>query len=98
MSSKQVIDREKSAAAVVAVGETQSAAAGAALAKLFKPHLQKGESLPDLPLLMLLLARAIDAAKTAMANADSAHEAELGDDDAFRRARDTAAVALSDKI
>ena len=46
MSSKQITDREKSARAVVAVGETQAEAAGVALGKLLLPHLAKGETLP----------------------------------------------------
>jgi hypothetical protein len=33
-----------------------------------------------------------------MVDADAAHEAELGDDEAIRRARDEAASALSDKL
>jgi hypothetical protein len=98
MASKQVTDREKSARAVVAVGETQAEAAGVALGKLLKPHLAKGEALPDMALLLTLVSRALDAAKTQMVEADAAHEAELGDDEPVRRARDEAAQALSDKI
>ncbi len=98
MPSKQVIDREKSAGAVVAVGETQADAAGAALGKVLKPHLEKGEALPDFSLVVKLVARAIDSAKGQMVDADAAHEAELGDDEPVRKARDAAAEELSDKI
>lgn len=98
MPSKQITDREKSASAVVAVAETQANAVHAALGKLFKPHLHKGESLPDVSLLVLLVSRSLDAGKRRMVDADAAHDAELGDDDGYREARDAAAVDLSDKL
>ncbi len=98
MAAKQVTDREKSAHAVVAAGQTHAEATGAAVGELLKPHLGKGESLPDIGLVMILVARALEAAKTRMVEADAAHEAELGDDDAIRRARDEAATALSDRL
>jgi len=98
MAAKQVTDREKSANAVVAVGTTQAEATGVALGKLLKPHLVKGESLPDVGLVMTLVARALEAAKTRMVEADAAHEAELGDDAPIRHARDEATAALSDKL
>lgn len=98
MSSKQITSREKSALAVVSVGETQSDATGAALGALLKPHLAQGEALPNLALVITLVARALDAAKARMVEADAAHEAELGDDAPLRKARDEAASALSDKL
>jgi hypothetical protein len=98
MVSRQVTHREKSALAVVAVGETQAEAAGAALGSVLKPHLAKGEALPNLALVMTLVSRALGAAKTQMVEADTAHEAELGDDEPIRRTRDEAAQALSDKL
>ena len=98
MSSKQITDREKSAGAVVAVGETQAEAAGGALGKLLTPHLAKGEALPNLALVMTLVSRALDTSKARMVEADAAHEAELGDDEPVRKARDEAAAALSDKL
>ena len=98
MASKQVTDREKSARAVVAVGETQAEASGVALGELLKPHLAKGEALPDMALVMTLVSRALDARKAVMVKADAAHEAELGDDEPVRRARDEAAQALSEKV
>jgi hypothetical protein len=67
-------------------------------AKRLKPHLAKGEILPDIALLITLISRALDAAKTRMVDADAAHEAELGDDEPVRRARDEAASSLSDEI
>jgi hypothetical protein len=98
MTSKQITNREKSARAVIAVGETQAEAAGAALGKLLEPHLAEGESLPNFALVLTLISRALDASKTRMVDADAAHEAELGDDEPVRRARDESAQALSDRI
>ncbi len=98
MASKQITDREKSARSVVAIGETQSEASEAPLVKLLKPHLAKGETLPNIALLLTLVSRALDASKTRMVEADAAHEAELGDDEPVRRARDEAASTLSDKV
>lgn len=98
MASKQVVDREKSANAVVAVSETQSEATGDALGKLLKPYVKKGESAPDFAMVLLLIGRAIESAKVRMVNADAAHEAELGDDDGVRAARDAARDVLSDKL
>jgi len=98
MASKQITDREKSALAVVSVGETQAEATGAALEALLKPHLAKGETLPSMALVLTLISRALDTSKTRMVTADAAHEAELGDDEPVRRARDEAASNLSDKI
>lgn len=98
MSSKQVIDREKSASAVAAVGETQAEATGIALGKLLKPFVAKGEAAPNFTMVLLLVARAIEGAKGRMVDADAAHEAELGDDDGVRAARDAACEALSDKL
>jgi hypothetical protein len=98
MAAKQVTDREKSANAVIAAGETQAEATGSAVSKLLKPHLAKGESMPDVGLIMILVARALEASKGKMVTADAAHEAELGDDEPVRSARDEAATALSDKL
>src|SRR5262245_44243021 len=98
MASKLVTDREKSANAVVAVGETQADAVGQALKDVLKTHLKKGETMPDVALFMRLIARSLDAAKTRMVDADAAHEAELSDDEPIRRARDKATEALSDKL
>lgn len=98
MSAKQVTDRQKSASAVVSAGTTHAEATAAGLGKLLKPHLAKGETLPDVGLVMILVARALEAAKIKMVEADAAHEAELGDDDAIRKARDAATAALSDKL
>jgi hypothetical protein len=98
MPSKLVTDRQKGADAVIAAIEANAGAVGAALRDLLMPHLKKGEDVPDATLLLQLLSRALEAEKAAMIAADEAHEAELGDDEPARRARDEAHTALYDEI
>lgn len=98
MSSKQVTDRQKSADAVVAIGLAQADDIGAALAPLLAPLLEQAESLPDIPLVIRLLARLLDKSKQLMIQADHTHTMELGDDPAVRDARDAAAEKLIDAL
>jgi hypothetical protein len=90
MPSKLVTDREKSSRAVAAAAGTHAAAVGEALAKALAQHLKAGETMPNVALLVQLLGRNIQADSAALVKADKAHEAELSDDDAPRRARDEA--------
>jgi hypothetical protein len=94
MPSKQVTDRQKSADAVIAAVEAHAPSTAAALEGTLAPHLRKGEAMPDVALLLTLLARALGAEKQRLIAADEAHEAELGDDEPLRRARDEAAEEL----
>lgn len=98
MPSKQIVDRQKSALAVISAGETHSSAVADELAPVLSPYLQKSEKLPDVALLARLVARALDDAGKRMVAADEAHIAELADDAAPREARDSAATALYDEI
>lgn len=98
MPSKQVIDRQKSAEAVIAVGEIHAAAVAPALAAELQPHLGEGETLPDLGLLMRLMARMLQATRTDLVTADEAHEAELADDIPARQDRDTRAQTLFSRM
>lgn len=94
MSSKLVTDRQKSAAAVIAAARAHRAQAAAAIATALEPHLAKAETLPDVGLLLELCTRALESAIDTLVQADAAHEAELSDDVAPRRARDEASTAL----
>jgi hypothetical protein len=98
MPRKQIVDREKSARAVVAAGETHANATGQKLAALCKPYLAKGEKMPDFALGMRLVARLVGQMATEMVTADEAHEAELGDDGEPRRNRDELAAKLFERI
>ena len=98
MPSKQVTDRQKSAEAVIAVGETHADAVAPALAAQLQPHLGEDETLPDLGLLMRLLARALQSSRTALVTADQTHEAELADDVPARQDRDARAQTLFSRM
>jgi hypothetical protein len=94
MPSKLVVDRQKSAQAVIAAGETNASLIADELKKLLDPHLRKSEKLPDIDLLIDLVARYLGTSTDAMIAADEKNLLELADDDAIRDARDEAAAAL----
>jgi hypothetical protein len=94
MASKATLDRQKSARYVGAAAATHAGEVGAALGAVLAPYLRKGEKLPDLTLLTLLVGRSIEGANAALVEADAAHERELSDDAAPREARDEAAAAI----
>jgi hypothetical protein len=94
MPTKQVVDRQKSAEAVIAAGETHKERVVGRLKEALEPQLRRGEKLPDAALLVELVTRALGAASAAMVAADEAHQRELADDAGPRAARDQAAEAL----
>lgn len=94
MPSKEVTDREKSAAAVVQAVETHAEAVERALQDREASFLAKGEKPPQVALLLRLEGRRLAAASDALVAADRAHEQELSDDDAPRLRRDAAAREL----
>jgi hypothetical protein len=91
MPSKLVLDREKSTRSVVASSDTHADALHAAVSRELSPHLDKGESLPDIALFARLVGRKLKADMDRLIEADRAHELELSDDSAPREARDGAA-------
>jgi hypothetical protein len=94
MASKLVTDREKSSRAVAASAETHAGEIAKGFAAELAPYLKSGEKLPDVALLVRLVARRIAADTAALVAADDAHERELADDAAPREARDEAAARL----
>lgn len=94
MTSKQVTDREKSARAVEAAATTHAAQIALGFERDLTPHLQAGEKLPDVGLLVRLVGRKILADSAALVAADGAHERELADDAAPREDRDDAAARV----
>ncbi len=94
MPSKQVTDRQKTANAVVAAINTHTPAATNAIATLLSPHLQTGEAMPDVALLLALVGRGFSANIQSLISSDNAHQAELADDDPARQDRDDAASIL----
>ncbi|MCK6586215.1 MAG: hypothetical protein L6Q76_01385 [Polyangiaceae bacterium] len=94
MPSKLVVDRQKSAQAVIAAGETNASLIADELQKLLAPHLRKSEQIPDIDLLIDLVARYLATSTDSMIAADEKNLRELADDEAARNARDEAAAAL----
>lgn len=91
MPSKKVLDREKSSRAVIAAAESHAGEIAAGISREFASHLKKGEAMPNVELLVALVARRLKREIEALVSADRAHEAELSDDTAPREARDEAA-------
>lgn len=98
MPSKLVTDRQKSANAVIAAGETHAERVAAELDALLSPYLQRGEKMPDLALFTRLVTRALADARDRMVAADEAHLDELADDGPPREARDEVATALYSEL
>ena len=98
MSSKQVTDRQKSAAAVIAAARTHGSTAASTVAATLSPVLAKPEKQPDLALLVELSTRTLEAAITKLVQADDAHEAELSDDAGPRTRRDELGTTLYDDL
>jgi hypothetical protein len=98
MASKQVIDRQKSAEAVAAVGEAQAEDIGKGLRALLQPHLLPGETMPDTVLLTRLLGRALVHRKDTLIAADQANEAELVQDAEARAGRDERSAVLYQRM
>lgn len=94
MASKLVTDREKSSRAVAASAATHADGIAKGFSVELAPHLKSGEAMPDVALLVRLIARRIAADTAALVAADDAHEHELADDAAPREARDEAAARL----
>lgn len=98
MSSKQVTDRQKHAASVLAAQEAHVAPAAMEIEKALSPFLAPGEVMPSATLLAALAGRMLAQREKELVSADEAHEAELGDDEEPRRARDEAAAALYEEV
>lgn len=98
MTSKQVTDRSKSALAVSTAGRTHAAEVATALQEILSPALEAGESIPNVALLVELLARTLDTSAHLMVKTDETHHLELSDDAAPRQARDESTVELSDEL
>jgi hypothetical protein len=94
MASKLVTDRQKSARAVAAAADTHAPDIAKGIQTAITPYLHKGESLPDVALLIRLVGRKLAADNAALIEADRAHEKELSDDAAPREARDSAATKV----
>ena len=90
MPSKQVTDRSRSSEIVGTNAETFAADVAAKTHTQLSPFLQDGEVMPDTALQLKLFARFLASKMTLLEQADSTHEAEIGDDAQPRAERDEA--------
>lgn len=98
MPSKQVVDRQKSAEAVIAAAETHAERVGTAAEEKLAPFLKGKQPAPNIKALIALASASLASTKKTMVEADEAHVQELGDDDAPRENRDAAQQALSTEL
>jgi hypothetical protein len=98
MPSKQVVDRKKSADVVAAAADVHATRVAKAVEVALSPFLEKGEQMPDVKGLSVLVGKWLSNKSAAMTTADEAHIHELSDDDPVRQARDEAQAALSDEL
>lgn len=88
MPSKLVLAHENDARSVSEAIHTYAAQVASALEPRLRPLLKRGESLPDVALMLQLLARLTVADSDTLVAADDANEAELADDVPLRASRD----------
>jgi hypothetical protein len=98
MASKLVIQQQKITTALQSAADTHAESAAVAVEKLLAPHLQKGEKMPDVALLLKLSGRLLEESTRKLVEADEAHERELADDRAPRERRDAASQAIYSRL
>lgn len=96
MPTRETAVRTKSVTAVLSSIATHGAPAASAVAADLKRVLKRGETMPDVALLLTLLGRRLDEVNAAAVAADDAHEREKADDEQPRLTRDDAAVKVRD--
>lgn len=98
MQSKMVLDLEKAAQAVAQAGASHADVVATGVVAQLVPQLQPGEAMPDVALLLRLMARNLSASAEAVKRADAANEAELADDPAARDGRDGLAATVQTSL
>jgi len=96
--AKQVIDRQGATETVASAAETHAGRIADAFASAFADCLEGKEKMPDVALLVTLLARKQRQVNVALVTASDAYDKELADDTAPREARDEAAAALTAEV
>ena len=96
--SKQVTDRQGATETVASAAETHAARIAEAFTARFADSLQGKEKMPDVALLVALVARSLRSANGTLVKASEDYEKELADDAAPREARDEAAAALTAEV
>lgn len=95
MRTKQVVDRQKEAQAVIAAGRTHATELVTLLSERQGPLLKRGEKLPDYGLQIELLMRQLEQSTAHLVQTDDAYQRELLDDEGPRRERDEASEGLA---
>ena len=95
MRTKQVVDRQKEAQAVIAAGRTHATELVTLLSERQGPLLKRGEKLPDYGLQIELLMRQLEQSTAHLVQTDDAYQRELLDDEGPRRERDEATEGLA---
>lgn len=95
MRTKQVVDRQKEAQAVIAAGRTHATELVTLLSERQGPLLKRGEKLPDYGLQIELLVRQLEQSTAHLVQTDDAYQRELLDDEGPRRERDEATEGLA---
>ncbi|MEM9487612.1 MAG: hypothetical protein AAGC55_00640, partial [Myxococcota bacterium] len=94
MSFKHITDRQNSARQVIDTAKRHAVQAHDGLNEALSPHLQDGESMPDMALLIRLVGRWLDHHCHQLVAAGETHRDELADDKEPRRQRDEAFDAV----
>jgi hypothetical protein len=95
MRTKQVVDRQKEAQAVIAAGRTHGTELVTLLSERQGPLLKRGEKLPDYGLQIELMMRQLEQSTAHLVQTDDAYQRELLDDEGPRRERDEATEGLA---
>lgn len=92
--AKEVNVREAAAETVAAAAEAHSERVSKAFEERFQKFAPKKQPVPDLGVVLRILASALRASATELVEKSEAHDAELSDDAAPREARDSATAEL----
>jgi hypothetical protein len=94
MYSKMVTQREKSADALSGVLASHTNEAADLFREMLAPHLDEGDSVPDLAQMQILLDRRLATLRRRLVSADRSHFGERKGDSTLRDERDTAVTEL----
>jgi hypothetical protein len=96
--AKQVTDRQGATEMVASAAETHAERINKAFDEMFGDCLEAKEKMPDVGLLLKLVARKQRRLNKSLVEASDAYDKELSDDSGPREARDRAAAALTAEV
>lgn len=94
MPSRMVVLRERSARLVTHSARTHANEVAGILTRQLEPHLEPGEQMPDIKLLLTLLARYLDGSMAELNAAEAEHKTETREDAEAREMREEANDSL----